>query len=78
MPNAPEMAHDDRCFCVTGYRIDNDDVWSFFQQCGCIATFSYPTSRMTTLLGRPAQMFQRQIIQVCQGQGAALINMLDP
>jgi hypothetical protein len=23
-------------------------------------------------------MFQRQIIQVCQGQGAALINMLDP
>src|SRR5205823_1774227 len=23
-------------------------------------------------------MFQRQIIQVCDGQGAALINMLDP
>src|SRR5205823_6475231 len=31
-----------------------------------------------TFLGCPVQMFQRQIIQVCQGQGAALINMLDP
>jgi hypothetical protein len=33
---------------------------------------------MMTFLGCPVQMFQRQIIQVCQGQGAALINMLDP
>jgi hypothetical protein len=76
--NAPAMVHDDRYFSQTGYRIDNDDVWNFFQQYGGIETFGYPTSRMMTFLGCPVQMFQRQIIQVCQGQGAALINMLDP
>ena len=76
--NAPAMAHDDRYFGQTGYRIDNDDVWGFFQQYGGITTFGYPTSRMMSFLGCPVQMFQRQIIQVCQGQGAALINMLDP
>jgi hypothetical protein len=77
-PNAPAMAHDDRYFSQTGYRIDNDDVWGFFQQYGGITTFGYPTSRMMSFLGCPVQMFQRQIIQICQGQGAALINMLDP
>src|SRR5205814_8828345 len=78
VPNAPAMAHDDRYFSQTGYRIDSDDVWAFFQQYGGITTFGYPTSRMMVFLGCPVQMFQRQIIQVCQGQGAALINMLDP
>jgi hypothetical protein len=72
------MAHDDRYFSQTGYRIDDDTIWAFFQQYGGIETFGYPTSRMMTFLGCPVQMFQRQIIQVCQGQGAALINMLDP
>ncbi len=78
VPNAPAMVHDDRYFSQTGYRVDNDDIWNFFQQYGGINTFGYPTSRMMTFLGCPVQMFQRQIIQVCQGQGAALINMLDP
>lgn len=76
--NAPAMVHDDRYFAQTGYRIDNDDVWNFFNQFGGIQTFGFPTSRMMTFLGCPVQMFQRQIIQVCQGQGAAIINMLDP
>jgi hypothetical protein len=78
VPNAPAMAHDERYFSQTGYRIDNDEVWAFFNQYGGVETFGYPTSRMMTFLGCPVQMFQRQIIQVCQGQGAALINMLDP
>jgi hypothetical protein len=76
--DAPAMVHDDRYFVQTGYRIDNDEVWSFFQQYGGIATFGYPTSRMMTFLGCPVQMFQRHIIQNCAGQGAALINLLDP
>jgi hypothetical protein len=76
--NAPTIAHDERYFPQTGFRIDNDDVWNFFQQYGGIETFGYPTSRMMTFLGCPVQMFQRQIIQVCPGQGAGLINMLDP
>jgi IPT/TIG domain-containing protein len=78
VPQAPALAHDDRYFSQTGYRIDDDNVWAFFQQYGGLSTFGYPVSRMFTFLGCPVQMFQRQIIQVCQGQSPALINMLDP
>ncbi|MDQ6740291.1 MAG: DUF4982 domain-containing protein, partial [Actinomycetota bacterium] len=77
-PNAPAIVHDDRYFSQTGYRIDDDNVWGFFNQYGGLSTFGYPVSRMMSFLGCPVQMFQRQIIQVCQGSGAALINMLDP
>ena len=75
---APAIIHDDRYFSQTGYRIDDDNVWGFFNQYGGLSTFGYPVSRMMTFLGCPVQMFQRQIIQVCAGSGAALINMLDP
>jgi len=75
---APAIVHDDRYFSQTGYRIDDDQVWGFFQQYGGLSTFGYPVSRNMSLLGCPVQMFQRQIIQVCPGAGAALMNMLDP
>jgi hypothetical protein len=77
-PVAPPLTHDDRYYAQTGYRIDNDQVWGFFQQYGGLPTFGYPVSRTATFLGCPVQFFQRQIIQVCSGQGAALMNMLDP
>jgi hypothetical protein len=76
--NAPAMAHDDHYFPPTSYRIDDDQVWAFFQGNGGLATFGYPISRTMSFLGCPVQMFQRQIIQVCAGQGAGIINMLDP
>ena len=41
-------------------------------------TFGYPTSRTFTFLGCPVQFFQRQVIQDCAGQGAALFNILVP
>ena len=78
VPAAPALAHDDRYFVQTGYRIDDDQVWGFFNQYGGLSTFGYPVSRMMTFLGCPVQMFQRQIIQVCRARSAALINMLDP
>jgi hypothetical protein len=75
---APPIPHDDRYYAQTGYRIDNDQINAFFQTYGAVQTFGYPTSRTFNWLGCPVQFFQRQIIQVCQGQGAALINILDP
>jgi hypothetical protein len=75
---APSVPHDARYFSQTGFRIDNDQVFSFFQAYGGIATFGYPVSRTITFLGCPVQFFQRQIIQVCATQGPALINLLDP
>jgi hypothetical protein len=75
---APPMAHDERYFSQTGYRIDNDQIWNFFQSYGMVQTFGYPTSRVFNFLGCPVQFFQRQVIQNCAGAGAALINILDP
>jgi hypothetical protein len=75
---APPVPHDDRYFSQTGYRIDNDQIYSFFQSYGMVQTFGYPTSRQFTFLGCPVQFFQRQVIQNCPGAGAALINILDP
>jgi hypothetical protein len=75
---APAIPHDERYFSQTGYRIDNDQIWNFFQSYGMVQTFGYPTSRVFTFLGCPVQFFQRQVIQNCAGAGAALINILDP
>jgi hypothetical protein len=76
---APAMPHDERYFTETGYRIDNDAIWSYFQARGRIDTFGFPVSRTFTFLGCTAQIFQRQIAQVCgAGANAQLMNMLDP
>jgi hypothetical protein len=76
-PAAPTIAHDAQYYAQTGYRVDDQAV-SFFQSRGAVETFGYPISRMFTFLGCPVQMYQRLIIQLCPGQGPALINLLDP
>jgi hypothetical protein len=75
---APPMAHDERYFAQTGYRIDNDNIWNYFQARGRLAVFGYPVSRTFLLLGCQVQVFQRQIAQACPGRPAALMNLLDP
>jgi hypothetical protein len=74
---APPVAHDAQFYAQTGFRVDDQAV-SFFQSRGAVDTFGYPISRLFTFLGCPVQMYQRLIIQLCQGQGPALINLLDP
>jgi hypothetical protein len=74
---APALTHDAQYYAQTGYRVDDQAV-SFFQSRGQVDTFGYPISRLFTFLGCPVQMFQRLIIQLCPGQGPALINLLDP
>ena len=74
---APAVTHDAQYYQQTGFRVDDQAV-SFFQSRGAVDTFGYPISRLFTFLGCPVQMYQRLIIQLCQGQGPALINLLDP
>ena len=74
---APPVVHDSQYYAQTGFRVD-DQTLQFFTSRGGVQTFGYPISRMYTFLGCPVQMFQRLIIQLCQGQGPALINLLDP
>jgi hypothetical protein len=74
---APTVTHDAQYYAQTGFRVDDQAV-QFFQSRGAVDTFGYPISRLFTFLGCPVQMFQRLVIQLCPGQGAAVMNTLDP
>jgi hypothetical protein len=75
---APSVPRDQRYFGETGYRVDDDAIWGYFQSRGQLVAFGYPVSRMFTFLGCRAQIFQRQVAQVCAGQAATRMNILDP
>src|SRR5712692_3683277 len=58
------VAHDNRYFAQTSYRIDNDTIWDYFNRRGGITTFGYPVSRTFVLQGFTVQFFQRRIVQL--------------
>ena len=60
------VSTDPRFFSQTGYRIDNDAFWNFFQQCGQERTFGYPVSRSFLLDGFQVQIFQRRLCSSSQ------------
>jgi hypothetical protein len=74
----PPVTHDDRYFAETGYRIDDDGIWSYFNARGRVPVFGFPVSRTFTLLGCHVQIFQRQVAQNCAGRDVGLMNLLDP
>jgi hypothetical protein len=69
---------DARYFAATGFRIDNDTFWDYFQKRGGVANFGYPVSRTFTFLGKPTQFFQRRIVQINPDGGVGQLNLLDP
>jgi hypothetical protein len=77
-PKAPEVAHDGRYFAETGFRVDDDSIWSYFVARGRVPVFGFPVSRTFILLGCSVQIFQRQVAQSCAGRDVALMNLLDP
>jgi len=74
---APPLQHDARYFAQTGYRVDDDAFWDYFQARGGVATFGYPVSRSFSLLGFSTQLFQRQAMQRGPDGGVRLLNLLD-
>ena len=68
---------DPRFFAQTGFRIDSDAFWNFFQQRGSVRTFGYPVSRTFTLDGFQVQIFQREIMQLQPDGGVQTLNLLD-
>ncbi|MDQ6672564.1 MAG: hypothetical protein M3069_17780 [Chloroflexota bacterium] len=75
---APALAHDERYFSETGYRVDDDAIWSYFVARGRVPVFGFPVSRTFLLLGCQVQIFQRQVAQSCSGHSVSLMNLLDP
>jgi len=69
---------DPRFFAQTGFRIDTDAFWNFFQQRGTVRTFGFPVSRTFTLDGFQIQIFQREIMQLQPDGGVQTLNLLDP
>jgi hypothetical protein len=79
LPNAVAMAQpaDARMFPQTGYRVDNDAFWDYFQRRGGVTTFGYPSSHEFRFLGCASQFFQRLVMQRCVDGGVTTLNLLD-
>ncbi|GEM_PF-5052363 len=67
-----------RYFAQTGYQIDQDTFWNYFQRRGGLPTFGFPVSRTVRFQGYPTQFFQRQVMQLWPDGSVHLINLLDP
>jgi polysaccharide biosynthesis protein PslG len=74
---AAQTTDDPRFFTQTGFRVDNDAFWNFFQARGGVRTFGYPVSRSFMLLGFPVQVFQREVMQLQPDGGVQTLNLLD-
>lgn len=77
LAQAAEQEADPRYFPETGFRIDNDRFWQYFQRRGGVATFGYPVSREFQLLGSRVQIFQRGIMQIGPNGNPQTMNLLD-
>jgi hypothetical protein len=77
-PQAATAQADPRYFSQTGYRIDNDAFWNFFQGRGGVPTFGYPVSRQMKLVGFQVQIFQRLVMQLQPDGSVQTLNLLDP
>src|SRR5579883_3515969 len=75
-PN-PSTPHDNRYFSQTGFRIDSDAFWAYFNMRGGIPTFGYPTSRQFQFLGFNTQFFQRRVMQQAPDGSVRLLNLFD-
>ncbi|MCL4531851.1 MAG: N-acetylmuramoyl-L-alanine amidase, partial [Actinobacteria bacterium] len=75
---ASKPAADPRLFPQTGFRIDNDTFWDYFNKRGGIRTFGYPVSHTFTFMGFTTQFFQREIMQLAPDGSPRTMNILDP
>jgi hypothetical protein len=76
-PSAGAQAADARFFAQTGFRVENDAFWDFFQHRGSVRTFGYPVSRQFKLDGFPVQIFQREVMQLWPDGSVHTLNLLD-
>lgn len=74
---SPPAPRDARYFSATGFRIDHDAIWEYFNLRGGVGNFGYPVSRTFLFLGFTTQIFQRHVVQIGP-EGPRLLNLLDP
>ncbi|MBV9596786.1 MAG: hypothetical protein JOZ87_07975 [Chloroflexi bacterium] len=76
-PAVAVTTSDPRAFAQTGFRIDQDAFWDYFQKRGGVNTFGYPVSQTFTLLGTRVQLFQRLVMQLRPDGSVGTLNLLD-
>jgi N-acetylmuramoyl-L-alanine amidase len=74
---ASAQQRDARLFPQTGYRVDDDALWTYFNRRGGVRTFGYPISSSFTLYGFRVQLFQRAVLQLQADGSVAIMNVLD-
>jgi hypothetical protein len=74
---APPVLHDERYAAETGFRVDDDAIWSFAQQLSDPEVLGQPLSRTFTLSGCRVQIFAERAVQACPGREVGLLNVLD-
>ncbi|MCB9127521.1 MAG: PQQ-dependent sugar dehydrogenase [Ardenticatenales bacterium] len=79
LPNQAEAqgGGEERYFVETGWTVDNDAIWDYFQSRGGVNTFGYPASPQVEWRGFQVQVFQRHVLQQI-GDVVRPINLLDP
>ncbi len=68
---------DPRFFAQTGFRIDNDKFFDYFQKRGGTNNFGFPVSRTFRFMGKTVQFFQRRVLQINPDGGVGQLNLLD-
>jgi hypothetical protein len=74
---ARSVPADNRYFPQTGYRVNLDNFWIYFQRRGGVRAFGYPVSREFILQGFTVQLFQRGMLQLMADGSVATMNLLD-
>jgi hypothetical protein len=77
-PGVASAQDDARAFADTGYSIADDNIWSFFNQYGGVATFGEPISREFTLAGQPVQLFENAALAVQPDGSVQSLQLSDP
>ncbi|MBV9542765.1 MAG: hypothetical protein JOY61_00105 [Chloroflexi bacterium] len=79
VPSIANAQDDDgRVFADTGYSVSDDNIWSYFNQFGGVATFGEPISREFTLAGRNVQVFQNAALAVQPDGSVQPLQLSDP
>jgi hypothetical protein len=69
--------NDQRYFSESGFRVDNDAIWSFFSGHGGPRAFGLPISRSFKLHGYPTQIFERHVLALTDSGEARVVSLLD-
>lgn len=76
-PSQPPRAAEGLLFKETGFSVANDKFADHFQGRGGKNSFGLPISREFDLLGQPAQIFQRHVMQLSPDGNVQVLNLLE-